>query len=263
MTTDDTWKGWRPVRKYRTALPGEVVVSVPDPSCRSGVVQCIFNEIDTFIVGQIQSHDLAVGCTAYWSPDSPIIAALQAKEIYSLVVSRESSKEIKPPSGNFPIDLLRDLETELYGSVGIRPDAEVRAVEYIAKQEIGDRYFPRLHSKFLVLMDRVGSGYMARKVITGSYNFSRNASVSFENVVCIEDEGIAFAYLRHWYQAVLVALDQRNPEALNAGSILEMLMDDEVSDAIREMDEDPLSAYSFHHEERLREIAEDEEAEKG
>ena len=67
--------------------------------------------------------------------------------------------------------------------------------------------FPRMHNKFLVAGD-VGEvctdepdyQFRPRKVWTGSYNFTKNAGMSFENGVVIHHEPTTAAFTREWSQ---------------------------------------------------------------
>ena len=78
-------------------------------------------------------------------------------------------------------------------------DDAVRCLGF--KRETGEHATPVMHHKFLVLGNYSDSIYMRpRCVITGSFNWSKNAETSRENIVIIEDERIAQDYFSEWAQ---------------------------------------------------------------
>jgi phosphatidylserine/phosphatidylglycerophosphate/cardiolipin synthase-like enzyme len=73
--------------------------------------------------------------------------------------------------------------------------------------------FPRMHNKFIVLCKQTSHtlmqtddeaseyrNYEPYEVWTGSFNFTKNAGLSFENAVILKDTAIARAYFQEYAQ---------------------------------------------------------------
>lgn len=72
--------------------------------------------------------------------------------------------------------------------------------------------FPRSHHKFIVLgvidkRDRTDFGHVwePKSVWTGSFNFTKNATCSFENAVLIHHREVALAYTKEWAQVLALS----------------------------------------------------------
>lgn len=189
-----------------------------------------FSNIEDFIVDRIeafayehQAEDNAgrkgvcLGNSPYINTDSRVIQALENIGNFSLISSEKyRGLNLK---GNFPkeafyfgqnlsesvirvsqLDRIRPLET-ISSVIGTRQGRD-------SKKEIPT--FSITHSKFLVLGVVLQDGrFDPSEVITGSFNFSANATYSLENIIWINDVRVATAFTRQWYNLLLIALCQR------------------------------------------------------
>ena len=67
--------------------------------------------------------------------------------------------------------------------------------------------FPRMHNKFIIFCVKIPSSgdfeennYFKYAVWTGSFNFTKNASNSFENALYVTDQNIVNAYFEEYGQ---------------------------------------------------------------
>lgn len=133
-----------------------------------------------------QSHSV-VGCVA-WFTSRPILFRLQQKpscfilknEEYLDSRSREFDKTLREFMNQVVFYPNRDQDSR-FGDV-LQPFLVVSPACGI------------MHNKFVVL-ERNDKPYA---VITGSFNFTNNASSNLENIVYIESEEIASGYRKYW-----------------------------------------------------------------
>lgn len=180
-------------------------------SVSSGTVEVIFRDLEKKLISEIKSYDLVFGCVA-WLTSTNILEAL-AHCMTSIVVQKEDFLRPDVPQSK---DYLRSLYAALdcssiqkFSLPGIGPE-----LSYLGSPEIEpircvgnhnrDRKpaHPRMHNKFAVFCRYIERTQVIvpQKVWTGSFNFSANASDSFENAVLISDMDIATAYLNEFVQ---------------------------------------------------------------
>jgi hypothetical protein len=175
-------------QRCRTTVSGNVTVHCGDLS----------GPILDFITGATS----VVGCVA-WLTSKPLLEALaQVPEVAVLVQKERNLREgddawsvelrrryaalgTGPMRRTFPGPL-----AETDGPARIEP---VRCVGYLNSGANANA--PRLHHKFLVAGETVGTRWVPQRVWTGSFNFSANAGNSAENAVVIDDPVVAAAYL--------------------------------------------------------------------
>ena len=88
----------------------------------------------------------------------------------------------------------------------------IRCLGYAREEE---RDTLRMHHKYLVFGDKMeGMVMKPRCVVSGSFNLTKNAVRSRENVLVVEDEKICHAYLSEWAQLWCLSerLDWSSPE---------------------------------------------------
>ena len=142
--------------------------------CKSGKIMMYSSDLQDHVISHINNHTKIVGCVA-WVTNKFIITALATKTI-SLVVTKELESWKKGSK-------LRDLYKTL------KP-----GVKYVDSSS-SSYVHPLMHNKFLVFMDTSGKPC---SVWTGSFNFTKNATISYENALYIKDDAIAAGYYQLW-----------------------------------------------------------------
>lgn len=204
--------------------------SLRDYSISSDVdcsVNVYFREIKRHLMSKISEAVLIVGCVA-WITDHDILDALIEVGNCQLVIQKEDflRPDIDSSSG-FGTELKDKYECiHFYGyknaMLGIIPFLNIsKSWHYVGVRCVGgvnrDKKpaFPRNHNKFLVFC-KTTSGecscprgitckenhviYYPYAVWTGSFNFTRNATCSFENAIYIKSPKIAQAYFNEYSQ---------------------------------------------------------------
>lgn len=181
-------------------------------SATSGVVSCVFTDLEARMVDEIGRYPMIVGCMA-WLTNENVLKALAAKEWVQIVVQKEDF--LRPDSGKWSERRLRALYEGLrfqarwdfdlnYNTSG---DDSMGAVRCAGVSYGREKTPPRMHHKFLVLCDvetlAGGEDCMVvkpipRAVWSGSFNATHNGSRSLENALIIRDEQIAKAYFNEW-----------------------------------------------------------------
>ena len=197
-----------------------------------GPVRYIFRDQETELIKQISQYSSMVGCVA-WLTSFPILEAMQGKRV-SIVVQKEDF--LRPDIGRTAqdrwkrelrqrYDALTSVANELYpwcgwggiiqsaGSLGQGNFDAVRCVGLYNREK--KPAVPRMHHKFLVFGhwsepesdsdEYVDSQFIPQAVWTGSFNFTRNAGLSFENATVINDEQAAELYHREFQHIFLLS----------------------------------------------------------
>lgn len=185
-----------------------------DYSYRSDCLDVYFKDIQKHLIDFIGTATHVLGCVA-WLTDPEIIDAL-AKTSCSILVQKEDF--LRPDcdsTSNFKramrtrYDSLKNKCVCRYNAPGAlhmmscAGDPTVAAVRAVGNHN-RDRNpaFPRMHNKFLVACDydREKDNLYPHSVWTGSFNFTKNAGMSFENAVVIRDQKVAHQYAQEWGQ---------------------------------------------------------------
>lgn len=186
-----------------------------DHGASSGVVTAHFGDIEPRLIEFIDKSEIVVGCVA-WLTSEPIICALSKKQC-QIVVQKEDF--LRPDTGANPTTWPRKLRS-LYDLCGLKidryycpsplcrmnicSDGEMECIRCVGYRSPRGGANPRSHHKFIVRCcwyESPGCRFLRPLAVwTGSYNFTKNATKSFENAVEIVDEGIADAYLHEWAQ---------------------------------------------------------------
>lgn len=195
----------------------------------SGHVSVFFRDIEQKLVERIRDADCVFGCVA-WLTSEPILDAIAEKSIAQIIIQKEDFLRPDLASGPYFKARLRTLYSEVAGvyrahfgsditvsnTWTIMSEAErvegVRCLGY--RKQYHAEIIPVMHHKFLVFCryqespdDEFPFGSITPYAAwTGSFNFTRNATLSFENAIFIEDGAIAERYLKEWGQ--LAALSE-------------------------------------------------------
>lgn len=199
----------------------------------SGNTSVYFRNIEQRLIDRIEESDCVFGCVV-WLTSEQILKAIAKKSIAQLIIKKEDF--FRPDVGDRPKNYKPRLRTlysniagvyraHFYREIGIAvsetwtimSESEriegVRCVGY--RKQHHSELIPVMHHKFLVFCrhieeypyDVFSFGSIAPYGIwTGSFNFTRNATRSFENAIFIEDPVIAKTFLREWGQ--LAALSE-------------------------------------------------------
>lgn len=207
-----------------------------DNSLTSGKVTAYFKDLEAQFVRHVHDADAVMGCMAWLTNKSLLRSLAEPRCGVQIIVQKEDF--LRPDGRDW--DVLNHKVELRMAYDRLRPiphrmtaPGKVSQMSYCGSEEIhGVRCvgnynksrksaFPRMHNKFMVFcranvvyheetdMDLVRwweNGQILRvdytpyAVWTGSFNFSENATKSFENAVVIEDEKIAEAYCEEWSQ---------------------------------------------------------------
>lgn len=199
-----------------------------------GRVEAYFKDLETHLVGHIRHADYVVGCVA-WLTSKPILAALATIKGASLVIQKEDwlrpdadcgqgwKSNLRSMYGALPAALSR-YDLGLRGTVlrmmSAGGDPTIEAVRCVGAHNRDRRpAFPRSHHKFVVFCRHVGDpppldeeeagwhwpDYKPYAVWTGSFNFTQNATHSFENAVLLRHPEIVTAYFREYAQVAALS----------------------------------------------------------
>jgi len=185
----------------------------------SAHVRSYFTSIKTRLIEHIEEAEIVVGCVA-WLTDFDVLRALSQKKHASLVVQKEDFLRPDIDEADDFRPRLREAYDRIKGfmhwhgdmlpsritTIGAYPigweGQGVRCAGY--RREPGHPAQPTMHHKFLVFCrtedDPTASHtYLAPYAAwTGSYNFTRNATLSKENALYISDRRIANSYFNEW-----------------------------------------------------------------
>lgn len=186
-----------------------------------GKVRVFFKNLEDHLIEYIREADIVVGCVA-WLTSPRILRALSKLKGVSIVVQKEDF--LRPDSD--PGDNWRKWLNDAYDKLPMGPwrysysgtvvsslstavDPNVFPIRCVGKHNSQkDSAFPRSHHKFVVFckfQEEKQYGFLDDKITpyavwTGSFNFSKTASASFENGVVITDTKIVQAYYKEWGQ---------------------------------------------------------------
>lgn len=199
--------------KKRTAAPRDLQAVRPvgfardrefwEQRCRttvSGDVTVHCGDLSGPVVDFIAGAQSIVGCVA-WITSRDILAALaQVPGGVGLCVQKE--RDLRPGGDRWSVELRRrylelprllprlSMPAPLCDTDGPKLIDPVRCVGWI-----GGPHSPLMHHKAIVAGHLDGKVWVPQRVWTGSFNFSKNASMSAENAVVIDDPVVAGAYL--------------------------------------------------------------------
>lgn len=185
----------------------------------------LFDNLEEHLCDNIRRADAVVGCVA-WMTSFPILYALQDTTA-SIIVQKEDF--LRPDTGveslhGWKVKLRtaydrvkslgerHDLTGTIISDMSICIDPDIQGVRCVGNHNTDKKpAFPRMHHKFLVFCKNgpghraaVGPALIPYAVWTGSFNFTHNATRSFENAVYLTDPEIVRAFFHEWeYVAAL------------------------------------------------------------
>ncbi len=198
-----------------------------DFSTTTPSVAVYFKELERRLIEHIDRADVVVGCVA-WLTSAPILEALSKKQVL-IVVQKEDF--LRPDLGARRDGWPKRLRA-MYAKVRFclerwqLPGMARRLSVCVAHDETGVRCVgnhnrerhaaaPRAHHKFVVFgkLARLPSTFGGKGeervvpygVWTGSFNFTKNATASFENAVYLEDQTIVDAFVNEFGQVLALS----------------------------------------------------------
>jgi hypothetical protein len=168
----------------------------------SGPVTVHCGDLSKPVLDFIDDAPSIVGCVA-WLTSKPLLEALARVPEVALLVQKE--RNLREGEDSWSVELRRR-----YAALGTGPmrrtfpgplaetdgPARIEPIRCVGYLNSGaNPNAPRLHHKFLVAGETVGTRWVPQRVWTGSFNFSANAGNSAENAVVIDDPVVAAAYL--------------------------------------------------------------------
>lgn len=197
-----------------------------------GTIKLYFRDLQQHLIAAIESAEIVVGCVA-WVTSAAIINALARKSGVSIIVQKEDF--LRPD-----LDASKDHPAKLKQLYDTLPSGLSRSDQGFSNTQLADMSFagdpaiqsvrcvgnyngqanlssPRAHHKFIVPCRRAVTGnhgdFEPYAVWTGSYNFTSNSDLSFENAMIISDPKIFEAYLSEYAQLASISepLDWESP----------------------------------------------------
>lgn len=203
-----------------------------------GVCTAHFGDLRGPLLEFVSGSDVIVGCVA-WVTENDILTALAGRPC-ALVVQKENwwkktdsrgqtlARRYAALDGRLPASLFpAPLGVKTFRRKQVPNDAPLPPIACVGYGS-GGHHLPLMHHKFVVrciLVDDPQTGeetLVPAAVWTGSFNFSGNASNSFENAVEIHDPTIAAAYLDEFALVASVSepmnwrLSRPNPKGAGA-----------------------------------------------
>jgi hypothetical protein len=189
-----------------------------------GSVRVHFRDLEEALIANIRKARVVVGCVA-WLTSRPILNALASvPNGVSIVVQKEDFLRPDLDTTGSMAWSLSVLYSKLPGTSGRYSfPGLVSSLSYCSDNTIApvrcvgnhnrekSSSFPRMHNKFVLfcnVKEAEGDGFSEitpYAVWTGSFNFSKNATFSFENAVVLTDEAIVQSYYREWGQILALS----------------------------------------------------------
>ena len=190
-------------------------------------VRVYFRNIEAELIKHILSADVVVGAIA-WLTSYPVLDALAKAPNVSIIVQKEDFLRPDMPHNMKPSKWKRALREKyeklksgldrycfetILGEMSVCGDPSLDPIRCVGNHNADQKpAFPRMHNKFLLFCN-IKDGLRGDQenpyhydtvepygVWTGSFNFTQNATRSFENALYLTDSKIVNAYLHEYSQ---------------------------------------------------------------
>jgi hypothetical protein len=198
-----------------------------DFSVQSDNLSIYFRNLEDNLVNHIKSADIILGAVA-WLTSYPVLDALaQDNKDVVFVIQKEDflrpdmgqfkdfKKTLKKKYGKLKNTLTRyDFIDTILPNMSFSSDPSIDPVSCVGNiNNAKVAAFPRMHNKFLIFAKRNNNSeltYDEKSIIpyavwTGSYNITKNASMSFENALYITDLKIVNAFYKEFAQIIALS----------------------------------------------------------
>lgn len=193
-----------------------------DFSMDKNSISVYFRNVKLRLIEKINCFDVILGCVA-WLTDFDILDALAQKQA-SIIVQKEDflrpdineigdkswRNRLQQAYSKLKFDYCRHNFTNRLNGLSYCAESTLEPVRCVGNYNRDKaNAFPRMHNKFLIFCkaeeDSFGEEYVDYMikpcaVWTGSFNFTKNAGLSFENALFINDMDIAKAYYNEFGQ---------------------------------------------------------------
>lgn len=184
-----------------------------DYSTKSNDIKVYFRDLKGNLIKHIKESKIVIGCVA-WLTDFDILDILADKDVF-IVIQKEDF--LRPDINARNINSWKNKLQQKYNN--LKPNDIVHGcqfnndLQYVSTSSIYDSAvrcvgnyntdkkpaFPRMHNKFIITCEykhqkNCGPYVIPKGVWTGSFNFTYNATQSFENALYITDKTIVKAY---------------------------------------------------------------------
>lgn len=211
--------------RYIKELRGASSVVTPE-------IEVYFDGHEDRLISIINQAEVVVGCVA-WLTSEPILRALAARKAVSLVVQKEDflRPDIDGAWTNYKAHLRQlydalpsgldrgEIDNSLIGKVNQSGDPAIDAIRCCGLHNRDHApAWPRMHHKFIVLCryesirvknyDGQIVDYpvvVPDTVCTGSFNYTKNATASLENVLIIRQPHVVKAYFDEWARVLALS----------------------------------------------------------
>lgn len=208
------------LNKFQIKNDGNFDESFIDNSVTSDIgVTVYFRNIEESLITHISQADAVFGAVA-WLTSYSILDSLALVDNVSLIVQKEDF--LRPDVGSnddfksllrkkydsLKCNLTRYSFDNILNSVSVCGDPSLSPVRCVGNHNRDKKpAFPRMHNKFLIFakVEDNQDEYGVEKIIpygvwTGSFNLTKNATMSLENALYITDRAIVEAYFREYGQ---------------------------------------------------------------
>jgi len=183
-------------------------------------VELYFENLEDVVCRHIEAAESVVGCVAWLTSPKILDALASVKFGVSIVVQKEDflrpdmsasvgyRDELKTKYNNIKTNFTRYAMGELVRKLSMCGDNTIDPMRCVGNNNYNKLpAFPRMHNKFLVFGKswKPQHGYDGMKpnsVWTGSFNFTKNSTNSFENAVVMHDPLIAKRYFDEWQKII-------------------------------------------------------------
>lgn len=198
-----------------------------DFSVQSDNLSIYFRNLEDNLVNHIKSADIILGAVA-WLTSYPVLDAL-AQDNKDVVFVIQKEDFLRPDMGQFKG--FKNILKEKYGklknnltrydfidtilpNMSFSSDPSIDPVSCVGNiNNAKVAAFPRMHNKFLIFAKRNNDSELTNDektiipyaVWTGSYNITKNASMSFENALYITDLKIVNAFYKEFAQIIALS----------------------------------------------------------
>ncbi|MDW6016791.1 phospholipase D-like domain-containing protein [Vibrio plantisponsor] len=194
-------------------------------------IEVYFRDLERHLLSHIEGADAVFGAVA-WLTSYPILDALAKKDNVSIIVQKEDF--LRPDVGSrtsFKSNLRKKYDQltckvtrysfgNILSSVSVACDPSLDPVRCVGNHNLDKApAFPRMHNKFLVFAkvepNPMQNGFeliVPYGVWTGSFNLTKNATLSLENALYITDPLVVNAYFKEFGQIAAMSeeLDWRS-----------------------------------------------------
>jgi hypothetical protein len=199
-----------------------------DNSKSGGLTHVYFRDLEQTVIDHIAKAKVVVGCVAWLTNELILKALARVPGGVSIVVQKEDF--LRPDVGICGLKMLSGWKMRLSGlynalgsrlrrfnfhglvsALSVSGDPSIEAVRCVGNYNREKQpACPRMHNKFLVFCNTEKHEWNELKVLpyavwTGSFNFTKNATMSLENALLLKDPIIVRAYFEEWQQILALS----------------------------------------------------------